>query len=159
MKYWSIACKLQLYQENKDPESLKKRTQVIFVIGLLYNAVGGIVYPLPFLFLNKPWLKYFAISMQLGIILSCIFLFDAFRRLKKVKRNNQVISKKQVVFLSIAFGAFGFITFVELMTLSESLVSRIVLVLWQLAFLISCLLLAKILQSLISMQALKQLAI
>ncbi len=90
-------------------------------------------------------MKYFVTPLQLGIVFSCIFLADAFRRLKQVQRNDQVISKKQVIFLSITFGAFGLITLVELMTLNDFLTYEIILGLWQFTFLLSCLLLAFIL--------------
>lgn len=98
-------------------------------------------------------MKYLVTPMQLGIVFSCILLSDAFRRLKQVQQNDQVISKKQVMFLSIAFGAFGLITLVELMTINNFLTYEIILGLWQFTFVLSCLLLAFILQSLIVMQA------
>lgn len=45
--------------------------------------------------------------MQVCILVSCGFMIDAFRLLAKEKRENEVISKSIVTFLSIAFGAFG----------------------------------------------------
>ncbi len=41
------------------------------------------------------------------IIVSCAFLFDAFRRLNIVKSNEQVISKKPVILLFVCFGVYG----------------------------------------------------
>ena len=42
----------------------------------------------------------------LPLIMSCVFLWDAFRRFGNTKDENQTINNKQVGILSIAFGAF-----------------------------------------------------
>jgi hypothetical protein len=51
MKYWSLACKLELQNRNEDPDKHNTVFMVIFVVGIVFNTMAGIVmgaYP-PFL--------------------------------------------------------------------------------------------------------------
>jgi len=93
--------------------------------------------------------------MQTCIFISCGFLFDAFRLLKKFKKENQAISKKQTAFLSFAFGVFGIsIVFEEIF---EKLVKNkfLIYISWWfliICFVLSSLILSVLLSSLTEMQ-------
>ncbi len=110
MKYWSVAKKLQLLETNQDPEKFNKMFLWIFWVGFGLNVISGLLivgeiftYKLSW-YSSYLWLTHLT---ELCIIISCGFLFDAFRLLSKQKPQNQAISKKQTSLLSIAFGAFG----------------------------------------------------
>ena len=104
MKYWVLAYRLELIQKGKTKESDKIFSSAIYFIGLLINLACGLVYGIPIL---DGW-EYFVIQLlQLIILVSCGFLIDAFRRLKRVKTTDQVISTKPVVLLIISFGSYG----------------------------------------------------
>ena len=61
----------------------------------------------------RKWSNILQITFQFGIILSCIVLVDAFRRLNQVKSETQIIQKKIVILLIFAFGLFGFSLILE----------------------------------------------
>ena len=110
MKYWSVAKKVQLLESYQNPEKFNKMFLWIFWVGFGLNVISGLLIIGEIFILKLPWYSsYLWITnlMQLCIIISCGFLFDAFRLLSKQKPQNQVISKKQTSLLSIAFGAFG----------------------------------------------------
>ena len=73
-------------------------------MGLVLNAVSGLVYGIP---IFTGWIYITIQFLQLCIIVSCIVLADAFRRLKEIKAADQAISTKPVVLLLISFGAYG----------------------------------------------------
>jgi hypothetical protein len=92
--------------------------------------------------------------MQSCIFVSCGFLIDAFRILSKKKEENQVISKKLVTLLSIAFGGVGisvFVSFIALV-LNDDLVSNTFGFLTPIFIFLSCLILTLILTGLTEMQ-------
>lgn len=104
MKYWILACRLQLVKENKDPNKLNKQHQLISNIGIVINLIAGIAYGSP---TGNSFFYFLGLVIQISIIVSCIFLADAFRRLKKVQENDQVIDKGPVILLFFSFGAYG----------------------------------------------------
>ncbi len=106
MKYWSVAKKLQLLESNQNPEKFNSLFMWIFWIGLLINlAFGYLIYGTV---ITVAWFIWMTSLMQfLCILLSCVFLIDAFRLLKKFRQEHQAFSKRQVGLLSLAFGAFG----------------------------------------------------
>jgi len=79
MKYWSVAQQLQLLKLSQDPNQFNQRNRYIYIVGIAFNLIGGLMYGVP---LFSPWMIILEQVMQLGIIVSCIFLVDAFRRLK-----------------------------------------------------------------------------
>ena len=56
MKYWGVAKKLQLLKNNQNPEKFHMTFQVIFWVGVVLNAVVGILYGIPFGYV--PWKGY-----------------------------------------------------------------------------------------------------
>ncbi len=103
IKYWIVACKLELILKHNDPNQHNLRDQYISVIGLVFNVTAGIMYGIPI----PGWYLFLEQAMQLCVVVSCIFLGDAFRRLQKVKTEDQVISKKPIILLFISFGLLG----------------------------------------------------
>jgi hypothetical protein len=93
----------------------------------------------------------------MGILISCIFLGDAFRRLRQVKANDQVISKKPVILLFISFGSYGIISLLffpaYILRQSNPVFFQTVIVLDQLTFILSSLMLAIILFELLVIHA------
>lgn len=73
------------------------------MIGLVLNVIAGLMYGIPI----QGWYLFLEQAMQLCIVVSCVFLGDAFRRLQKVKKEDQVISKKPIGLLFISFGILG----------------------------------------------------
>ena len=111
MKYWSLACKMELINRNEDPDKHNSLYMAIFVAGIVLNTVAGLVMSINPTFLDKDNQKVVSIItavLVLPLIVSCLFLADAFRRFKNIKKADQVINKKQVFALSCAFGSFTF---------------------------------------------------
>jgi hypothetical protein len=81
-------------------------------------------------------------------------MIDAFRILSKKKEENQVISKKLVTLLSIAFGGVGITVFVSFiaLVLNDDLINTIFSFLTSIFLFISCLILTLILTGLTEMQ-------
>lgn len=116
----------------------------------MFNAVAGLLFGIP---ISIEWFKWLVSTMQICILVSCGFLIDAFRILKKFKGENQAISKKQVALLSIAFGLFGlnllvtrFFAFLKLNV--KPIVGIVQYALFELSFFLSCLTLTILLQNL-----------
>ncbi len=153
MKYWGVAQKLKLLDEKHDPEQFNTKFNIIFWVGFGFNSVAGLLFAgLPYL--PVAWFIYFVTSMQSCIFVSCGFLIDAFRILSKKKEENQVISKKLVTLLSIAFGGVGisvFVSFIALV-LNDDLVSNTFGFLTPIFIFLSCLILTLILTGLTEMQ-------
>jgi hypothetical protein len=104
MKYWVLAYRLELIQKGTGKGSDKIFITAIYYIGLVVNIVSGLIYGIPIL---EGWIYIIIQLMQLCILVSCAFLIDAFKRLRRVKSSDQVISSKPVVLLIISFGAYG----------------------------------------------------
>lgn len=83
MKYWSIACKLELRKRGEDPAKYNTCYTVIFVAGITLNMISGClsgIYP-PFLGPKAEKAVSIATTVfVVPLILSCVFLADAFRR-------------------------------------------------------------------------------
>jgi len=56
--------------------------------------------------LNKTWIDTLAFVLTFLLPLSCLFLFDAFRRMSQIQGHDNVISKKTVILHSTAYLAF-----------------------------------------------------
>jgi hypothetical protein len=106
MKYWGVAQKLKLLEAYEDAEKFNLKFSLIFWIGLAFNSIAGLLF-IGILFVQKRWFYYLVTTFELCIFVSCGFLVDAFRVLSNKKAEHQVISKRLVTLLSIAFGAFG----------------------------------------------------
>jgi len=79
MKYWSVSRRLELIKAGKNPNQLNSMHRTFYIAGILFNVVGGLMYGIPII---NDWIIILVQVMQLGIIVSCILLADAFRRLK-----------------------------------------------------------------------------
>jgi len=91
MKYWSIACRLELITKGENPDKLKQRFSVLNVNGIVLNilaAVGESFIGNP----EKPVMEKIIFIVQgvsvLAPIVSCCFLADAFTRFKKVREED-----------------------------------------------------------------------
>ena len=158
MKYWSVAKKLQLLETNQDPEKFNTMFLWIFWVGLGLNVMSGLLIIGDIFTYKLPWVFWYLLAinlMQLCIVVSCGFLFDAFRLLSRQKPQNQVISKKQTSLLSIAFGAFGTAFLVANLAnyLDSTTFYTISHVLQYIFFLLSCVIMSFILSNLIYMQS------
>jgi hypothetical protein len=80
MKYWVLACKLQALHNNLDPHQHNKRFQVIYVVGLIINVVAGVAYACPAELALV--IAFIVLPLQICILISCVLLADAFRRLR-----------------------------------------------------------------------------
>ena len=110
MKYWALSCQLEMLYKREDPSKLKTKFRVIFCIGLVTNAIAGIVTAISGNPSKSVQFRILSISKSvstLPLIASCCFLGDAFRRLNKIRQPNQLINKKQIAILSFAFGIFA----------------------------------------------------
>lgn len=104
MKYWFLSKRLQQFQQGKNPNADYKFIITTYYIGLVVNVICGVVYGIP---IFTGWIFYTTSLLQLCILVSCVFLIDAFRRLKHVKASDQAISTKPIILLIISFGAYG----------------------------------------------------
>ena len=87
-KYWTVACKLEQMKRGANPDQYNAWYSVFFGAGIFVNLATGIVFTLSGFSFVKISNKASEIStsvFMLPLILSCIFLFDAFRRFRKTK--------------------------------------------------------------------------
>lgn len=111
MKYWALACQLELLNKGKNPDSLNKRFQILYVTGVIVNVIAGvgtsIKRPITKSALAKA-ITFFRLVSTIPLLVSCCFLTDAFRRLNKTKDEAKVINKKPVIALSFAYFSLAF---------------------------------------------------
>jgi len=81
--------------------------KIIFYAGLILNVLTAILTSLQYPGLNKKILNVLTAIFLIPLLMSCVFLFDAFRRFRGTKRPQQVINNKQVGLLAFAFAAFA----------------------------------------------------
>ena len=48
MKYWVLACKLELLSNKQNPDTKNRLYSYIYYSGLVFNIVCGVAYGLPF---------------------------------------------------------------------------------------------------------------
>jgi hypothetical protein len=85
MKYWSIAHKLELMKREEDPDKHNTCYMVLFLIGIVLNTISGCLSGIYAPFLRPIAEKDVSIATAvfvLPLILSCLFLFDAFSRFR-----------------------------------------------------------------------------
>lgn len=75
------------------------------MVGIVVNVAAGIAYGCPADKLNVD--AYLVLPLQICILVSCVLLADAFRRLKFVKKQDETLSKSLVILLCISFGIYG----------------------------------------------------
>ena len=86
-KYWTVACKLEQLKRGANPDEYNLCYSVIFWAGIFVNLVTGVIFTLKGFFVKiTPKASEISTSVfMLPLILSCIFLCDAFRRFRKTK--------------------------------------------------------------------------
>ena len=87
LKYWSVACKLQFLQNRDDPDKFVTTYTIIYYVGLIINILTGLFQAL-FDLGHKRSNGILSIVFQIGVIFSCGFLGDAFRRLKMIQNES-----------------------------------------------------------------------
>ena len=109
-KYWTVACRLEEIQSGANPDRYNLQYTAIFIAGLILNLAAGVLTSLGYPEISAEARRKLEIATSvftLPLILSCIFLGDAFRRFRKTKQETQTINNKQIGVLSIAFGSFA----------------------------------------------------
>ena len=150
IKYWVLACKLQLIAQNQNPNKSNTFFTVVYYFGIAFNLVCGAVYGVP---LSAGSWKYLAVQiLQLCILVTCAFLADAFRRLKQVRKSDQAISRRPVILLSLSFGAYGVAQIIGLVAVLVNIIRFIFfsVELINVTFILSCVTLTMILLELIA---------
>lgn len=85
-KYWTVACKLEQMKRGANPDQYNTWYSVFFGAGIFVNLATGVVFTLGgFVKISKKASTISTSVFMLPLILSCIFLFDAFRRFRKTK--------------------------------------------------------------------------
>jgi hypothetical protein len=92
MKYWSLACKLQLMQTGQDVNKMNRLFNIIFFLGAAVNLAACVVgswvfvqdYSRTSFSASNGWIDTLAFALAVILLISCCFLGDAFRRLKSV---------------------------------------------------------------------------
>ena len=111
-KYWTVAIKLEKINRGANPDLNNRFYKVIFVAGSVLNIAAGIVTSVggfaSITGVTRQRCDIASSVFLLPLFLSCVFLWDAFRRFRKTKDQTQTINNKQIGILSFAFGAFAF---------------------------------------------------
>ncbi len=109
-KYWTVACKLEQMKSGANPDKYNLWYFVAFAIGAVSNIAAGLVTGIvtyPQISAQARQSLEIAITVfVLPLIMSCIFLGDAFRRFRSMTDDTQTINNKKIGILSVAFGAF-----------------------------------------------------
>ncbi len=99
-------------KQNNNPDKHNRWYRVIFATGFVLNLAAGVVTSIGgFASITGQTRINCGIASEvflLPLFLSCVFLWDAFRRFRKTKDENQTINNRQIGILSVAFGAFAF---------------------------------------------------
>ena len=109
VKYWSLSIKLQQISKEKDADAYNTLFYILLFIGLILNCASGILFGYEIYF-HSPHDKTTVILnclTQVPLLISSIMLFDAFRRLAKLDEFDIILSFKQIVMHSIAFGFYS----------------------------------------------------
>jgi hypothetical protein len=98
MKYWTLACKLELLKKGEDPAKHNSLYLAIFVCGVFLNVVAACVQAIEAINYSEEVQEALRIaksSFTIPLIASCIFLADAFRRFRKSNsKKKQVINNR-----------------------------------------------------------------
>jgi len=109
MKYWTLACQLERLQMGKSLDENLQSNKAIFIVGLGLNLMAAVFTSLQYPSLSEKAnniLLIMQIVFMIPLIMSCFFLFDAFRRFRKTRKPSQIINNRQVGLLSFAFCVF-----------------------------------------------------
>jgi hypothetical protein len=110
VKYWTLACKLKRMQQGQNPNKYNTRYTAVLVTGIVLNVISGVVSSLEYPNLSPTAENVIRIAtaiFMLPLLLSCLFLFDAFRMFRNNKNSDKVINNVQVGVLSLAFGSYA----------------------------------------------------
>lgn len=119
--------------------------------GLVFNVVAGLWLGIP---LKSSKLFILGRVLQFCIVISCLFLADAIRRLQKVKQYDEVISKTPFILLFFSYGVLGILQIIYIPA-EKTYPSRFydgVILCGEVVIVLSCLTLAVILIQLIVKQ-------
>lgn len=154
-KYWTVAIKLEKIKLGENPDLNNRFYKAIFVFGFVLNLAAGIVTCLSgFASVAGETRRRCDIATAvflLPLFLSCVFLWDAFRRFKKTKDQTQTINNKQIGILSLAFVSFalGFLAQTISLIFRDFTVSFCIYELTIISFFTSTVLLSSVLYKLI----------
>ncbi len=85
-KYWTVACKLEQMKSGANPDKYNLWYCVVFAVGAVSNIATGVVISLvSYPQISAQARKSLEIATEvfvLPLLMSCIFLVDAFRRFR-----------------------------------------------------------------------------
>ena len=102
-----MANKLELLNQGQNPDKLNQKQKVILWSGIAVTLVIGVLSMMQGNPVNNKRavaiLNFVKMLCMLVLLISCFVLIDAYRRFRKVQKQNQVINNNQVMALSIAY--------------------------------------------------------
>ena len=107
MRYWALANKLELLNQGQNPDKLNQKQKIILWSGIAVTLVIGVLSMMQGNPVNNKRavaiLNFVKMLCMLVLLISCFVLIDAYRRFRKIQKQNQVINNNQVMALSIAY--------------------------------------------------------